>query len=74
MLGDIHHPQPVRFDRVEGSVHQVVGRLGVGVSAGAAPTPAAVDPGDTGLAHQPFHPLAATADALSQAKLGVHPR
>jgi hypothetical protein len=73
MLGDVHHPQPVRFGRVEGPVHQVIGGRGGRVPASAAPPAAAMDALDAGLAHQPFHSFAAAADALAQAQLGVHP-
>jgi hypothetical protein len=74
VFGDVHHPQAVRLDRIEGPVDEVRRRLGGRVASGAAPPAPPVDALHAGLAHQPFHPLAATADTLAQAQLGVHPR
>jgi hypothetical protein len=74
MLGDVHHPQPVRFGHIERPVHEVLGRLGVGIPAGATPPAAPINALDAGLAHQALHPLAATTDAFTEAQLGVHPR
>jgi hypothetical protein len=58
VLGDVHDPQAVLVGGGEVALHQVVGRLGIGVPAGAAPALAPVDSDDAGLAHEPFHPLA----------------
>ena len=74
MLGDVHHPQPVRFGHIELPVHEIFGRLGGRVAAGAAPPATPVDTLDAGLAHQPLDALAAAPDALAEAQLGVHPR
>jgi hypothetical protein len=72
MLGDVHRPEPVRRRRVERSVDEIIAGLGVEIPAGAAPTPASVDAGDTGLSHQSLDPLAGAAQVLAESELGVH--
>jgi hypothetical protein len=74
VLGDVHDPEPVRALGIEGSVDEVVTGLGRRVPAGAAPTPATVDAGHAGLAHQALDPLAGAAGGEAEAELGVHPR
>jgi hypothetical protein len=57
MLGDIHHPQPVRFSRVEVAPDEIVGGFAA-VAARAAPTSTTVDARHAGLAHQSLDRLA----------------
>jgi hypothetical protein len=74
MLGHVHHPQPIWLNHIEGPVHEILGWLGVGIPARAPSMAAPVDALHAGLAHQPFHPLAAAPNPFAQAELGVHPR
>ncbi|GDY52239.1 hypothetical protein SVIO_102770 [Streptomyces violaceusniger] len=54
-------------------MHQVRSKIGVQVTAGEALASTGADPGQTGLAHEPFDPLPADVDALTPED-GVHAR
>ena len=45
MFGDVHDPETVRLSGVEGPLDQIVGRLGIEVTPGAAASTAPVDAG-----------------------------
>ena len=74
VLGDVGHPEPVGAVDGEVALHQVVGRDGLGMAAGAAPPATPRDPGQVGRPHQPLDPLAAAEDTHAQSQLGVHSR
>lgn len=59
--GQVGDPQSVRSVRGEVVLHQVRGEVGAWVPAGGTPTPAGADPGEAGLAHEPFDTLETTA-------------
>ena len=74
VLGDVHHPEAVRSFGVERTLHQVLGRLGGGVTSGAAPALAPIDARDARLAHEALDALFRAAGVLAQVKLGMDPR
>jgi hypothetical protein len=53
------------------SLDEVVGDAHTGNADRRAAAPATHQPGDTGLAHQPPHPLARDPDIVCEAQLGV---
>ena len=58
VLGDVHHPQPVRAVGVELAADEIVVGDAGEVTARAAPSSAPPDALDAGLAHETLHPLA----------------
>ena len=74
MLGYVHHPQAVWALDVELTLHEIIGRCGIGVAPGAAPPLAPVDAHDAGLAHEPLDALAGAGDAGTETQIGVDPR
>jgi hypothetical protein len=74
VLGDVGDPQPVRSGGLELADDQIIGRDGVAVASCAALAAPAGDALELGVAHEALHPLAADADVLAEAELGVHPR
>jgi hypothetical protein len=69
MLGDIGHPQLVRFAPGEVAIDQVKGHL---VGFGAAPFRSAGGAGQPGAAHQQLDGAVANDDSATQPQLGVH--
>ena len=73
MLGDVHDPEAVRLGGVEGPLDQVVGGLGIEIPPRAAAPAAAVDAGESGLAHQALDAFARAAHVEAELELGVDP-
>ena len=71
-VGDVRRPRQIRAVRAEVPLDQIGRDAQPGHADGGAPALTRQNPGDTGGAHQPLHPLASDADPVLQAQLGVN--